>query len=115
MGAINLNKTNFERVTSKSNKPVLIDCWSTWCGPCRMQLPIIDALAQELRGIAVVTKLNLDENPELTARFSVVHVPTLIILKDGKELGRKSGFMLLSKLRETLISFGLEDATECAL
>jgi thioredoxin 1 len=75
----------------------------------------VAVLARELHDIAVVTKLNVDENPELTARLSVMHLPTLIVLMGGKEIGRKSGIIPLPKLKETLTSFGLKDLAESAL
>jgi thioredoxin 1 len=104
-----LSKANYEKLTLKSEKPVLIECWSNWCGPCKMQLPIIEALAREFYDDVVVCKLNVDENPELTSSLSVMQLPTLIALKNGKEIGRKSGVIPLPKLKETLVSFGLKD------
>jgi thioredoxin 1 len=80
-----------------------------------MQLPIIEALARELYENAIVCKLNVDENPELTSRLFVMHLPTLIVLKDGKEIGRKSGLIPLPKMKETLISLGLKNLTESIL
>lgn len=91
MSAINLNNNNFEQVVLNSDKPVLIDFRATWCGPCRMQSPVIEELADELEGSAVITKLNVDDNPELAAQFSVMSIPTLIFIKDGKIVGRKTG------------------------
>lgn len=91
MSAINLNSNNFEQVVQNSDKPVLIDFWAVWCGPCRMQSPVIEELADELEGSAVIAKLNVDENPELAAQFSVMSIPTLIFIKDGKIVGRKTG------------------------
>jgi thioredoxin 1 len=91
MSAITLNSNNFEEVVMNSGKPVLIDFWATWCGPCRMQSPVIEELSDELEGSAVITKLNVDENPELAAQFSVMSIPTLVIIKDGKVVERKIG------------------------
>lgn len=91
MSAINLNRNNFEEVVLNADKPVLIDFWATWCGPCRMQSPVIEELSDELEGSAVIAKLNVDENPELAAQFSVMSIPTLVIIKDGKIIGRRTG------------------------
>lgn len=89
--SISLNSSNFNEVVLNTEKPVLIDFWASWCGPCRMQSPVIDELGDELEGSAVIAKLNVDENPEIAAQFSVMSIPTLILLKDGKIVGRKTG------------------------
>ncbi|AVQ97294.1 thioredoxin [Ethanoligenens harbinense] len=103
MSAISLNRSNFEDVVLNTDKPVLIDFWASWCGPCRMQSPVIEELAEKLEGAAVVAKLNVDENPELAAQFSVMSIPTLVFVKDGRIVGRRtgvtSGAELLSILR----------------
>ena len=91
MSAINLNRSNFEEVVLNTDKPVLIDFWASWCGPCRMQSPIVEELSDELEGSAVVAKLNVDENPEIAAQFSVMSIPTLVFIKDGKIVGRRTG------------------------
>lgn len=91
MAAIKLNSENFEKTVLSSDKPVLIDFWATWCGPCRMQAPIIEELSNELSGSAVIAKLDVDENPELAAQFSVMSIPTLVIIHNGKVVGRKTG------------------------
>jgi thioredoxin 1 len=98
MSVINLNSNNFKEVVLNSDKPVLIDFWATWCSPCRMQSPIIEELADELDGSAVITKMNVDENPELAAQFSVMSIPTLVFIKDGKVVVRKTGVTPKAKL-----------------
>lgn len=91
MAAIQLNGSNFNEVVLNSEKPVLIDFWASWCGPCRMQSPVIEELSDELEGSAVIAKLNVDDNPELAAQFSVMSIPTLVIVKDAKVVGRRTG------------------------
>lgn len=102
MSAIPLSSSNFEQVALNSDKPILIDFWATWCGSCRMQTPVIEELAEKLEGNVVVAKLDVDENPELAAQFSIMSIPTLVIVKDRKIVGRRTGVtpkgMLLSML-----------------
>jgi thioredoxin 1 len=91
MSAIDLNRNNFEEVVLNSDKTVLIDFWASWCGPCRMQAPIIEELADELEGSVVVAKMDVDDNSELAAQFSVMSIPTLIFIRDGKIVSRRTG------------------------
>jgi thioredoxin 2 len=82
---------NFSEVVEKSSIPVLLDLWAAWCGPCRIIAPIIDQIAKELAGKVLVGKLNVDENRETSARFGVKSIPTLLIIKDGREVNRIVG------------------------
>ncbi len=82
--AIELNEANFEQEVLKSDIPVLVDFWAIWCGPCRMIAPIIEALAEEYAGKVKVCKVNVDENPNLAARFGIRAIPTLLLFKEGK-------------------------------
>lgn len=84
---------NFAEEVERSPLPVLLDMWAPWCGPCRMIAPIIEELATELGGRVRVGKLNTDENPMTSSRFSVRSIPTLLVLKDGKEIDRLIGAM----------------------
>jgi len=82
---------NFHSVVEQSPLPVLLDLWADWCGPCRMVAPVIEQLAAELAGRVRVGKLNVDQNPATAARFGVQSIPTLLILKGGREAGRIVG------------------------
>lgn len=85
-----LNKDNFEELVLRAEKPVLVDFWATWCGPCRMIAPVIEEIAEEQDDI-IVGKVNVDENPELCQKYGIVSIPTLIAFKGGKIIGQKLG------------------------
>jgi len=81
---LTITKENFENEVIRSDKPVLIDFWAAWCGPCRMVAPIIDSIAAEYNGKAKVGKINVDEQNELAEQFKIMSIPTLIVFKNGK-------------------------------
>lgn len=90
MSAININKTNFQDEVINSEKPVLLDFWASWCGPCRMVGPIVDEIAAE-RGDLKVGKVNVDEQPELAGQFGIMSIPTLVVMKNGKVINQAVG------------------------
>ena len=83
MSAININNINFHEEVLNSDKPVLLDFWAPWCGPCRMVVPIVEEIAEEHPEYKI-GKVNVDENPELAAQFGVMSIPTLAVIKDGE-------------------------------
>ncbi|WP_295037885.1 thioredoxin [uncultured Fibrobacter sp.] len=84
MSEMNITKNNFEQEVLHSDKPVLIDFWAPWCGPCRMLSPVISEIAEEYGDKVKVCKVNVDDEGELAASFNVMSIPTLVVVKDGK-------------------------------
>ena len=92
MKVLHINNDNFQNEVLNSDKPVLLDFFASWCGPCRMVGPILDEIAEEREDIKVC-KVNIDEQPELASRFRIMSVPTLMVLKDGKIVEQSVGAM----------------------
>ncbi len=90
MATVEVTKANFQSEVINSDKPVLVDFWAGWCGPCRMVAPILDEIAKENPDIKVA-KVNVDEQQELAAQFGIMSIPTIIAFKDGEQMGKSVG------------------------
>ena len=90
MAVITITKENFESEVLHSEKPVLLDFWASWCGPCRMLSPVVDEVAEERTDVKV-GKVNVDEQPDLAAEFGVMSIPTLLVFRDGKLVNQSVG------------------------
>ena len=88
---VQINSTNWESEVLKSDKPVFVDFWAEWCGPCRMVGPAVEQVGKIMAGKVKVTKLNVDENQEIAMRYNVQSIPSLLLFKGGKEVGRTIG------------------------
>jgi thioredoxin 1 len=99
MAVVNGNLENFENEVLKSEKPVLVDFWASWCGPCRELGPVVDALGEELTDVKVV-KINVDEERELAKKYKVFSIPTLVVIKDGQPVNKSVGV----KSREEILA-----------
>ena len=99
---VEVNENNFQQEVLESSIPVLVDFWASWCMPCRMLAPIIEKLAEENQGKLKVCKLDTEENRNIAAQYGIQGIPTLIIFKEGKEVGRTVGALPKEKLQEKL-------------
>ncbi|MFT4595323.1 MAG: thioredoxin 1 [Bacteroidia bacterium] len=89
--ALELTDANFEELVMKSDKPVLVDFWAVWCGPCRMVGPIVEELANDYGDKAVIGKVDVDNNPEISAKFGIRNIPTLLFFKNGEIVDKQVG------------------------
>ena len=89
--AIHVDDNNFDEVVLKSDKPVMVDFWAEWCGPCKVQGPIVDEVADEVGETANVCKVDVDKNPRISQRFGIRNIPTILILKNGKPVEKFVG------------------------
>ncbi len=101
MAVLNITNVNFEEEVMKSDKPVLLDFWAAWCGPCRMVGPIVEEIAAERSDIKV-GKINVDEQPELARQFGVMSIPTLVVIRDGKIANQAVGMRPKNQILEML-------------
>ena len=99
---ITLTNDNFETEVLKSDRPVIVDFWATWCGPCRMLGPVLAEIAEEKRDVLKVGKVNVDECPELAARYGIMSIPAVFLFRDGKVVAQAVGYMPKDELLATL-------------
>lgn len=100
--AVELTDANFEELAIKSDKPVVIDFWAEWCGPCRMVGPIVEELAKDYDGKALVGKVNVDNNNEISAKYGIRNIPTILFLKNGEIMDKQVGAVQKAVLAEKL-------------
>jgi thioredoxin 1 len=102
MATLHFNQDNFKQDVLESDKPVLVDFWATWCGPCRMIAPIVEQLADEYDGRAKVGKLDVDESQDIARQYGVMSIPTLVIIKGGQVVSKVVGAYPKPKIAEML-------------
>ena len=92
MSTIFVTDKDFEEKVLQSKIPALVDFWASWCGPCRLAEPVLEDLSDQYKESVTVVKLNVDENPNSTSKYNIMSIPTTVLFKNGKELGRQVGF-----------------------
>jgi thioredoxin 1 len=101
---ISVSNSDFETAVLHAKDPVLVDFWAPWCGPCKMLTPLLEEVAADLKGKAVVCKVNVDDNPELAAKYGVRGIPTLMVFKDGELKSTQVGALSKSQLLDMISS-----------
>jgi thioredoxin 1 len=89
--ALSVDDTNFDDIVIKSDKPVMVDFWAEWCGPCRMIAPFVEEMSKEYEGKAIVVKCDVDNSPEVSMKFGIRNIPTVLFFKDGKVADKQVG------------------------
>lgn len=102
MAEIQITKDNFDEIVMRGEKPVLLDFWATWCGPCRMLAPVVAQIAEEKDGEIVVGKVNVDEEPELANEFGIASIPTVMVIKGGEVSNTSIGYVSKEDLEALL-------------
>ena len=100
--AVEFTDANFEEEVVKADKPVVIDFWAEWCGPCRMVSPIVEELAGDYEGRAIIGKVNVDQNPEISSKYGIRNIPTILFIKGGEVVDKQVGAVQKSVLAEKL-------------
>jgi thioredoxin 1 len=103
--SMTVDDSTFEAEVLKSGKPVLVDFWAPWCGPCRLVSPVIEAIGEAHADRIVTAKVNTDENQQLAMRYSIFSIPTMVVFKDGREAARVVGYMPRATMEDRLREF----------